>query len=151
MKATNIFTHLEDFKKYNQSNSSKKSKKQERQQQLEQGKSMYGDREDKQLSLNNVLKREYEFQCGLRNADDHIEEEIQHLELHFDIHEKESQLPEDYSFFLQRNENKIESEFTPFVPTLYQWVHLSCSSWIPGLLVTPKTPVRLNKLDDKRF
>ena len=35
--------------------------------------------------------------------------------------------------------------------TLYEWVHLSCAMWIPGPIVTPKTPVRLSKLDCKRF
>ena len=87
MKATNIFSTVEDFKKYNHGGSSKKSKKQEKQ--PEAGKSLYSDREDKQLSLNNILKREYEYQCNLRNEDDLIEEQIQHLELHFDVHEKE--------------------------------------------------------------
>lgn len=39
----------------------------------------------------------------------------------------------------------------PPTETLYEWVHLSCSVWIPGPTVTPKTPVRLNKIDHKRF
>lgn len=35
--------------------------------------------------------------------------------------------------------------------TLYEWVHLSCAMWTPGPIVTPKTPVRLYKIDVKRF
>jgi hypothetical protein len=45
----------------------------------------------------------------------------------------------------------LESPYVPKTETLYEWVHLSCSTWIPGPLVTPKTPVRLHKLEDKRF
>ena len=45
----------------------------------------------------------------------------------------------------------MESTFNSHTHTLYEWIHLSCASWIPGPLVTPKTPVRLNKFDEKRF
>lgn len=117
MKATNIFSTTEDYKKFNHGSSSKKSAKKLNQQ--ESAKSLYSDKEDKQLSLNNILKREYDYQCKLRNNEDATEEQIQHLEMHWDVTEKETQLPEDYSFFLQRNENRLESEFTPQVQTLY--------------------------------
>jgi hypothetical protein len=69
------------------------------------------------------------------------------VDLHFLQTELDS--PEDYDFFLQRNAKKLDRA----VPseTLYEWVHLSCAMWIPGPVVTPKTPVRLSKLDCKRF
>jgi len=64
-------------------------------------------------------------------------------------------IPEDYSFFVQRNEVNLESLTSGpdacFVPTQYEWVHLSCATSIPGPTITPKTTVRLNKLDEKRF
>lgn len=62
-------------------------------------------------------------------------------------------MPDDYSFFLQRNEIELETAVNSFcfVPTQYEWVHHSCATWIPGPIVTPKTPVRLNKIDEKRF
>lgn len=59
--------------------------------------------------------------------------------------------PEDYDFFLQRNHKAFETGDVPSTETLYEWVHLSCAMWIPGPIVTPKTPVRLNKIDCKRF
>jgi bromodomain and PHD finger-containing protein 1 len=39
----------------------------------------------------------------------------------------------------------------PSTQTIYKWVHLSCAYWIPGTIVTPKTPVRLAKFEDRRF
>jgi len=67
--------------------------------------------------------------------------------------ERESMIPDDYSFFLSRNETILENATNSktFVPTQYKWVHLSCATWIPGPIVTPKTAVRLNKMDEKRF
>ncbi len=73
----------------------------------------------------------------------------QEIDLHFDQNEKEMQTPEDYSFFLSRNELKMETHEPTL--SLYEWVHLSCATWIPGPVVTPKTPVRLNKFEEKRF
>ncbi len=83
-----------------------------------------------------------------------IIKEIGEIDLKFLGSEKETQIPEDYSFFVQRNETIIEeacAKPTCYVPTLFEWVHLSCASWIPGLSVTPKTPVKLAKIDEKRF
>jgi PHD-like zinc-binding domain len=82
-------------------------------------------------------------------------QKISGIELGFLANERETQIPDDYSFFLQRNEAAIESACAAselcFVPTQYEWIHLSCATWLPGPLVTPKTPVRLNKIDEKRF
>jgi len=39
----------------------------------------------------------------------------------------------------------------PQTETLYEWVHISCASWIPGVHVTPKTPVKLSKIENKSF
>lgn len=81
-------------------------------------------------------------------------ERLQAVELNFLPSEKEG-IPDDYSFFVQRNETNLEAVTSGidscFVPTQYEWVHLSCATWIPGPITTPKTTVRLNKLDEKRF
>jgi hypothetical protein len=58
------------------------------------------DREDKNLSLSIILKREYEHQAMIREAPEYIEDDIP---LHFEPQEKVNQIPEDYSIFLQRN------------------------------------------------
>jgi hypothetical protein len=81
-------------------------------------------------------------------------EKLQSVELNFLPSEKEG-IPEDYSYFLQRNESTLETATSGkelcFVPTQYEWVHISCATWIPGPTITPKTTVRLNKIDEKRF
>ena len=78
---------------------------------------------------------------------------LNRIQLKFLQSEKVNEFPDDFSFFLQRNELEIESALNSqcFVPTQYEWVHLSCATWIPGPIVTPKTPVKLNKIDEKRF
>ena len=68
------------------------------------------------------------------------------VELHFLESESIAEIPEDYTFFLQRNEQRLESNETVPTDTLYEWVHLSCAMWIPGPTVTPKTPVRMSKI-----
>ena len=73
------------------------------------------------------------------------------VELHYLKTEADAELPEDYSFFIQRNEQKLESPEAVPTDTLYEWVHLSCAIWMPGPTVTPKTPVRMSKLDTGRF
>lgn len=73
------------------------------------------------------------------------------VDLHFLESEAIAEIPEDYTFFLQRNEQRLESPSTVPTETLYEWVHLSCAMWIPGPTVTPKTPVRMSKIDIKRF
>ena len=73
-------------------------------------------------------------------------------ELNYNRHEKQNHgIPEDYSHFIQRNEMKIEGRDAPVTDTLYHWVHHSCSLWMPGPVVTPKTPVKMNKMDYARF
>ena len=71
------------------------------------------------------------------------------IELNFTSMEKKNQIPEDYSHFIRRNEQVLES--APETSTLYHWVHHSCSMWMPGPVVTPKTPVKMNKMDFSRF
>ena len=71
------------------------------------------------------------------------------LKLHFIEVEAVHEIPEDYTFFLQRNEPILE-EAVPMV-TLYRYVHLSCAMWIPGPVIKPKAPVKLGKLDPARF
>ena len=73
------------------------------------------------------------------------------IKLHFIQSERVTEIPEDYTFFLQRNEQRLEKSSIPNTQTLYEWVHLSCAMWIPGPIVTPKTPVRMSKIDTKRF
>lgn len=81
------------------------------------------------------------------------ENSAENVELLFEKNEKENQIPEDYNFFLQKNEARLESQYQSqaHTQTLYQWIHISCASWVPGPVVTPKTPVRLNKIEEKRF
>lgn len=88
MKATNIFSNIEDYKKYNNNTSNKKSTKKLNYQ--DSAKSLYSDKEDKQLSLNNILTREYDYQCALRTEEGEIEGAIQSLQLHWDVTEKEA-------------------------------------------------------------
>lgn len=71
--------------------------------------------------------------------------------MHFIQSEHITEIPEDYTFFLQRNAQRLEKSAIPSTETLYEWVHLSCAMWIPGPIVTPKTPVRMSKIDTKRF
>ena len=73
------------------------------------------------------------------------------IDLHFLQSEADAELPGDYSFFIQRNEQRLESPDAIPTETLYEWVHLSCAIWMPGPSVTPKTPVRMSKLDTRRF
>ena len=56
---------------------------------------------------------------------------------------------EDYTYFIQRNEKTLEN--MPPMHTLYRYIHLSCAMWIPGSTVKPKAPVKVNKIDSKRF
>ena len=35
--------------------------------------------------------------------------------------------------------------------TLYRYVHLSCAMWIPGIVIKPKNPIRVSKIDPTRF
>jgi len=69
------------------------------------------------------------------------------IDLHFLQSEMLTEIPEDYIFFLQRNEKVLESGLVQPTETLYEWVHLSCALWTPGPIVTPKTPVRMSKID----
>ena len=73
------------------------------------------------------------------------------VDLHFLQSEAIAEIPEDYTFFLQRNEQRLEQADVVPTETLYEWGHLSCAMWIPGPSVTPKTPVRMSKIDLKRF
>ena len=84
-----------------------------------------------------------------RDAGEKFAQEL--VELHFLETEALTESPEDYDFFLQRNQKVFESDVVSPTETLYEWVHLSCAMWIPGPIVTPKTPVRLNKIEYKRF
>ena len=45
----------------------------------------------------------------------------------------------------------LESKDVPVTDTLYMWVHHSCAMWMPGPTVTPKTPVRMIRLDYQKF
>ena len=110
---------------------------------------MLGENEDKNLSLHTLLVREYQYQTHIRDNHLKMNSSIEDLELKFDQHEKETQTPEDYASFIQKNEAQLEGHRQ--TQTLYEWIHLSCASWIPGPLVTPKTPVRMHKIDVKRF
>lgn len=75
------------------------------------------------------------------------------LALNFNEHEKKNHLiPEDYSHFVRRNEPILEAKETPETDSLYKWVHHSCAMWMPGPVVTPRTPVqKLNKIDFSKF
>lgn len=74
------------------------------------------------------------------------------FELNFNKHEKQNHcIPEDYCHFLQKNEIKLEDKNCPVTDSLYHWVHHSCSLWMPGPQVTPRTPVKMNKLDYSKF
>lgn len=72
--------------------------------------------------------------------------------MNYNKNEKNNQfIPEDFRDFIQRNEQKLESDNAPITDTLYHWVHHSCSMWTQGPQVTPKTPVKMNKLDFSKF
>ena len=74
------------------------------------------------------------------------------VELNFNKHEKQNHCtPEDYSHFIRRNEQMLESKDVPVTDTLYLWVHHSCAMWMPGPTVTPRTPVRMARLDYQKF
>ena len=111
------------------------------------------EREDKNHALSQILSREGNFQEALisqtKEAGETLPQEA--VELHFLQSEAVAEIPEDYTFFLQRNEQKLEGADVVPTETLYEWVHLSCAMWIPGPNVTPKTPVRMSKIDMKRF
>ena len=96
MKPSNIFSSHENYKKFNSSKGEKKSvKKQTLGSEL--GKLQFANREDKSLSLGVILKREFDYQFELRQRE---ADNYQDLELHFDQGEKESQVPEDYNYFI---------------------------------------------------
>ena len=103
------------------------------------------EREDKNHALSQILSREGNFQEALisqtKDAGETLPQED--VDLHFLQSEAAAEIPEDYTFFLQRNEQKLESIEVVNTETLYEWVHLSCAMWIPGPNVTPKTPVRM--------
>jgi hypothetical protein len=67
------------------------------------------------------------------------------------IEQQNQNIPEDYANFIKRNESKLELKSTPVTDTLYHWVHHSCALWMKEPVVTPKTPVKMNKLDFTRF
>ena len=50
-----------------------------------------------------------------------------------------------------RNQAALEAEDAPVTDTLYHWVHHSCAMWLRDPQVTPKTPVKLNKMDFSKF
>ena len=52
---------------------------------------------------------------------------------------------------MKRNEQMLESKGATITDTLYMWVHHSCAMWMPGPTVTPKTPVRMIRLDYQKF
>ena len=89
-----------------------------------------------------IIQREYDFQIQLRS------DPKRRMDYEF-VYDGQEQNINDYSFFLHSNEAKMLSY--PAAQTLYKWVHLSCASWIPGTIVTPKTPVRLAKFEERRF
>lgn len=81
-----------------------------------------------------------------------IMKQQEEFELNFNDHERNNHsIPEDYSHFIQRNETKLEMLETPITDTLYHWVHHSCSMWTQGPQITPKTPVKMNRLDFHKF
>jgi len=72
------------------------------------------------------------------------------LDLKFEGQEKETQIPDDYAIFFHRNEKIIQEGQT--TQTKYKWTHLSCAKWIPGMSLTPKTPIKFTpKMERKRF
>lgn len=78
--------------------------------------------------------------------------EQEEYELNFNEHERNNHcIPEDYSHFVQRNEYRLELPDTPVTDSLYHWVHHSCSMWTQGPQITPKTPVKMNRLDFQKF
>ena len=111
------------------------------------------EREDKNHALSPILSRECQFQEALnaqaKSLGIVLPQEL--LKLHFIQSDQVTEIPEDYTFFLQRNAQRLDKSGIPNTETLYEWVHLSCALWIPGPVVTPKTPVRMNKIDTKRF
>jgi len=36
-------------------------------------------------------------------------------------------------------------------PTLFKWVHLSCAFWIKEIVLPSKAPVRIIKVEEKKF
>lgn len=134
MKPTNVYICT------SQSNGSKKQKNIEM---MLQAKVQEG-REDKSMSINSVLKKEFEYQIQYRGEDIN-------MDLQFDPQDKELQIPEDYQAFIQKNSGRLESQYSYQTNTLYEWVHQSCAQWIHEISVTPRTPVKLSKLDQKRF
>jgi hypothetical protein len=74
-----------------------------------------------------------------------LQDEIQ---LNYTKNEKRNhQIPDDYRDFLQRNDSILASKDTPITDSLYYWVHHSCALFTNGPHVTPKTPVKMGKLD----
>lgn len=107
------------------------------------------DIEDKSTSLHNILTKESEYQLTLRRERYDEDYEV-NLDLKFEGEEKQNEIPDDYAIFFHRNEQLIQQAKRSI--SRYEWVHLSCASWIPGIHVTPKTPVKLtNKMERKRF
>jgi hypothetical protein len=105
MKPTNIFSSVENYKKFNSSkgdsfySGGKKSAKKSTgsatalggiNNPTEIGKGQYANREDKSLSLVSLLKRECDYQYDLRQREDNGEIPTKDLELHFDQSEKET-------------------------------------------------------------
>ena len=76
-----------------------------------------GENEDKNLSLTVILNREFNFQSDLRQKYVLMETPLETLDLLFDANEKITQTPEDYSFFLHKNESRLESH--PKTESLY--------------------------------
>lgn len=101
MKPTNIFTSVDNYKKYNNNNSSSKKQVKKHHHNINkcasephmptdlfERKIILGENEDKNLSLGVILKREFDFQSDKRELIDRqkangliVENEI---ELHFD-------------------------------------------------------------------
>mmetsp|Transcript_12803 Transcript_12803/g.19822 ORF Transcript_12803/g.19822 Transcript_12803/m.19822 type:complete len:249 (+) Transcript_12803:2743-3489(+) len=118
-------------------------------------------REGKYLDQINLFyhrqKQEIQLQISRTGeATTQLNEESQNLaeqekfELNFTAREKKDHnTPEDYNRFFKRNEEAIEKKAP--TDTLYNWAHLSCSMWMAGPEVTPKTPVKMNKMDYSKF
>ena len=131
MKPTNIFTSFENYKLYNSNASGGTGKKapggkkhhhhfnSSISEQINDAEGLIGldnkplvrigENEDKNLSLTVILNREFNYQSDIRLKFEKQELPSDSLDLHFDANEKETQTPDDYSLFIQRNEPRLDS------------------------------------------
>ena len=74
------------------------------------------------------MERELEFQK------DQMEEAKNKLTETGTTEDQVDDIHDDYQYLIKRNEHRLgTNQFLPSpTETLYEWVHLSCATWLPG-------------------